>query len=549
MTKIRLLLSVALATVIALTGAIGPTEPLTAVAAPSSSKAALKATVKVDKKAKLTFSSATYSSSKRVAVAKFSTGYKGRPASLQYKDGTKWKVAASGTMDAKGRVTFSVKSLHNLSYRAVADTHKVKKKTIKPSATATVKPTPAAAPAPSVEALKASLKLDKKSTLTFSPVNYGGKHVTVASFSTGYKGRFVTLQYKDGKKWKVAASGTMDAKGRVTFVTTSVKNTTYRAVADTHLAKKKTIKPSASITIKPGSQWTSTFKDDFSGTKLNKAWTTPGAFYTGSRLCSAPDPKMTKVKDGKLVASVRKLDSKVASEKKTIKAVIKAAKTEQQKRKDAALKATKKLKGAEKKTAVAAAQAMQVNGCPHGVYSNAYLDTRESFHQAEGIIATKAKFPKQQAIHGSIWLQSTRPSNASPMGAEIDMIESFGYGKGITNLVHTDGGGTGKINTTGGYVLKNETQNPKWWDKYHVYSVEWTRSEFVFRIDGVETNRIKKNAVKGDQYTVMVTLLSSDWELPLLKKPVTSKKTPGVKKPDLTKAKMYVDWIEVWARS
>ena len=408
----------------------------------------------------------------------------------------------------------------------------------------------AAAPVPSNAALKTSVKVDKKATLTVLPVAYASnKYVAAAKFTTGIQGRPVSLQYKQGKKWVHAGLGKMDSKGRVTFTVKSVKKASYRAVADTYKVKKKTNKPVSTVTVQPGNQWKSTFKDTFSGTKVKKAWTTPGTFYAGSRLCASPDPTMTKVKDGKLVASVRKLDAKVASEKKTIAAVGKAAKVEQQKRKDAALKAANKLKGDAKKKAVAVAKAMKVNGCPYGVYANAYIDTRESFRQAEGLLAARIRFPKEQAIHGSAWLQSIRPGTARPLGAEIDMIESFGYGKGITNLIHVDEEGNGQIDTAGGYILKEKTQNPKWWDKYHVYSVEWTRSEFVFRVDGVETNRLKKNAVKGDEYTLMITLLSSDWELPLLDKPVTSKKTPGVKKPNLAKAKMYVDWIEAWKRA
>lgn len=107
---------------------------------------------------------------------------------------------------------------------------------------------------------------------------------------------------------------------------------------------------------------------------------------------------------------------------------------------------------------------------------------------------------------------------------------------------------SGRLEQVGGYVLKDKTNDPKWWDKYHIYSVEWTHSEFVFRVDGVETSRIAKKAVKGDEYFLVISLLSSDWETRLLTKPATSAKTPGVKKANLRKAKMQVDWIQAWDR-
>ncbi len=409
----------------------------------------------------------------------------------------------------------------------------------------------AAAPtAPSKAALKTTVKVDKKSTLNFLPVNYGSKkRVVVAKFNKGHKGRPVSLQYKSGKNWKHAASGTMSSNGRVTFTVKSVKNATYRAVADTHRVKKKSLTPSSTVTVNPATQWRRTFRDSFSGTKLKDSWTTPDPFYAGGRLCASPDPKMAKVKDGKLVASVRRLNPTNTADKKKIVKVKKAAKAEQKRRKDASLKAAKKVKGTAKKDAVAAAKAMKVDGCPNGVFANAYIDTRASFSQGSGILAARVKFPKAQGMHGAVWMQTMRSAQLKPLGAELDMIESFGYGKGITNIVHLDEKGNGVHQRTGGYIRKDLTSDPTWWDKYHVYSLEWTSSQFIFRVDGVETSRVSKKAVKGDKYAVLISLLSSDWEIPLLTNPIMPKKTPGVKKAKLSKDKMYVDWIEVWKRA
>ena len=105
---------------------VAPGIASTAAAAPSVSKAATKSKVKVDKKATLNLLPVAYGK-KQVATAKFTTGYKGRVVGLQYKDGTKWRQAASATMDSKGRVTFTLKAIkNNKTYRAVADTHKVR---------------------------------------------------------------------------------------------------------------------------------------------------------------------------------------------------------------------------------------------------------------------------------------------------------------------------------------------------------------------------------------------------------------------------------------
>ena len=54
-----------------------------------------------------------------------------------------------------------------------------------------------------------------------------------------------------------------------------------------------------------------------------------------------------------------------------------------------------------------------------------------------------------------------------------------------------------------------------WWSRYHVFSVDWTASGYVFRIDGTITWRSSKAVSKVPQYLIL-SLLSSDWELPQL---------------------------------
>ena len=566
MKRRPLLPAITLAVALTLSLLVAPVATLSASAAPAVSKAALKAKVKADKKATLKF--AAVKNKKHVVTAKFSTGYKNRVVSLQRKDGTKWKKVTSAKMDAKGKVTFTVKQVTKKTiFRAVADTHKVKTKkkgktttkTIKPVATPSVTVKPPAKPLahPTKAALKSAVTLDKKAALNLLPADYGAKKTATAKFGTGYKDRYVSLQRKDGKTWRQVASAKMDAKGAVTFTLKSVtKDAIYRAVADTHEVKTtknkktttKTIAPVTTPSVKAGTQWKRVLRDDFSGASLNKRWSQAqvGAFY-GPRLCSGVDPARTVLKNGNVVSTVRKLDSKKAADKKVIDQVAKAAKAEQQARKDAAIAAAKKLTGSAKTEALKAANAMKVNGCPDGVFHNARIETKGTFHMAEGMVAARVKFPKAQGMHGSVWLQTTRDYYAKPSGAEIDMIESFGYGKGVTNILHVDDKGTGTLSRFGGYVIKDKTKDPKWWDQYHVYSVEWTRSEFVFRIDGIETQRIKKTAVKGDQYFLAISMLASDWETPYLTKP--SGTLPGIKKANLPKATMHVDWVEGWERS
>jgi hypothetical protein len=65
---------------------------------------------------------------------------------------------------------------------------------------------------------------------------------------------------------------------------------------------------------------------------------------------------------------------------------------------------------------------------------------------------------------------------------------------------------------------------------YHVYSVEWTPTAYVFRTDGVVTfQTARPHLWKGPEYPVL-SLLTSDWEVPAY--------TAGTP--------MQVDWVRVW---
>jgi beta-glucanase (GH16 family) len=151
-----------------------------------------------------------------------------------------------------------------------------------------------------------------------------------------------------------------------------------------------------------------------------------------------------------------------------------------------------------------------------------------------GILAARIKFAQGQGMHGSVWLQSDK-------GSEIDMIESFGYGRGLTSVVHVDGQRypTAEDDI---YVNTAAVRDRAWWSRFHVYTAEWTIDEVVFRIDGIETQRIVKTKADTD-YFVVASMLSSDWEQVRFAKPVLD--APGVTpmKPPQT---MSVAWVRVW---
>ena len=126
--------------------------------------------------------------------------------------------------------------------------------------------------------------------------------------------------------------------------------------------------------------------------------------------------------------------------------------------------------------------------------------------------------------------------NETTTGAEIDVVEYFGDGRKDGGLAHflyreSDGQQYGKVVPEATERLKRDDD---WWKSYHVFSVEWTGKHYVFRVDGVETYRTT-GAVSQEEEYLILSLLSSDWELSKLNLETTPKQ-------------MQVDWVRVWKK-
>lgn len=395
-----------------------------------------------------------------------------------------------------------------------------------------VTPVPAAMPASPVVATYGSL--------SFSPVAYATNGAITATFvkSAWVKNRPVTLQSFNGTAWvKVGSTVKMSSTGKAVFVFSKVApdaTLTYRALATSYTykaGKKKKVAPEATTAEKMiPTDWYLAFRDYFSTTgPLDQAtWShaLDGNYGALGRSCSAPNNANVSVVKGRAELKVTRVTG--ATEVAT---VVAAAKAKQKAARDAAIKAAKS------KSALKAAKAMKVDGCPNGVFRNVRESTESAnrFYMKTGILAAQVTFPIGQGMHSGVWLQSNS-------GVELDMIEAFGYRKGITNVVHV--AGRKAMSESSKWVAKSAVKKSSWWTKSHVFSIEWTRSDIVFRMDGAETKRMKKQNLPDADYFIVMSMLTSDWETARIKKPVN-----GGKKTDLSKAVMKVDWVKAWTKA
>ncbi len=323
--------------------------------------------------------------------------------------------------------------------------------------------------------------------------------VFTGTVKPGKPNRPVVLQMKKGG-WKTIAKGKTLAKGRVEIAGKTKKGAKYRLTA-------LPFKGAAAASSKPvtiDKYLTPLFSDEFTGSSLSSNWTQrqQGYFAESLRACSKGDPRATAVTGGTLRLSVLK-DPDRSDKCDALK-----------------------------------------DGKSTGMYAyrlNGHVGTMDAFSFKYGYAAARIKMHKSRGQHSSFWMQPAVPNNtmAAPAtgGAEIDIIEYFGDkhpNGGLTSFTYSYNNGKQIKN---GDWIKGSTRflaNKKdgWSKNYHVFSVEWTPKEYIFRIDGKETWRTKVGVSGVDQYLIL-SLLSSDYALNLGGDKVLPQHN-------------YVDWVRVW---
>ena len=167
--------------------------------------------------------------------------------------------------------------------------------------------------------------------------------------------------------------------------------------------------------------------------------------------------------------------------------------------------------------------------CPDGEWYNANIGTQGKYAFRYGKMAMRAKFQHQRGQHGAFWSQ---PDSRRRGGAEIDVVEYFGDGYpkgGLGHYAYCKGVKRGGIIDSRDLIPPRKT----WSNSFHVFSVRWTPSRYIFQIDGHPVWRLSRCVSRVRQYLIL-SLLTSGWELPQL---------------DASNLNaMKVDWVRVWQR-
>jgi hypothetical protein len=321
--------------------------------------------------------------------------------------------------------------------------------------------------------------------------------VVVATVDPVDEGATATLESEEGGSWKKVATAEQDKDGRVHFVLPS------EAGADARY--RVTSGDTTSATLAGDSWGDPDFDDEFDGKKLSSEWMNRAEGYSPEslRACSSGSGEAIDVSGGTLGVSVM-LDPDRVGDK---------------------------------------CEAKKGNGDPLGKFSyrlNGHIMPNGHYFKY-GVLAARIKFQEKQGQHASLWMQpaiSESTTDSGKGGAEIDVIEYFGDGVkngSLASFIY-------KLTPDGPEKIGGQLPDPdqylagkddSWFDDYHVFSVEWTPQEYIFRIDGQETFRTSEGISNQPEYPIL-SLLSSDYELQHL---------GGDKNLPQT---MHVDWLKFW---
>ncbi len=326
----------------------------------------------------------------------------------------------------------------------------------------------------------------------------------VASVRPVRDGGPVLLQQHTDEGWETVASGEQDHAGIARFASSSLPETSDDVVLRAASVGADGAVEEASSPLRD-TAWDEVFAEDFDGTSLDTStwgYRSVGVYNAADDgLCATSDPRAVSVADGTLRLHVKRDPAR-------------------------------------------AGQTCRTDHGSFGYYLNGRVDTQTGFGFTYGVAAARVRFQRDRGQHGAFWLQRSSgvaaPGDPALGGAEVDVAEFFGEGAkdgGMgTFAYYLDAGGD--LEQIGGVDPRTSeglAYGDTWWDQFHVFSVEWTRQAYVYRVDGREVFRTTRG-ISGVEEHLILSLTSKDFELKRLD-------------PTLLPSTMEVDWVRVWQRA
>jgi beta-glucanase (GH16 family) len=163
------------------------------------------------------------------------------------------------------------------------------------------------------------------------------------------------------------------------------------------------------------------------------------------------------------------------------------------------------------------------------------------FENTFGYYESRIKFPKVSGMWGAFWLMSPTQwilTDGGKIGTEIDIVESIANPENSFNAaLHWDGYGSSHKS-----VGSDEDLIPAginiYDGEFHVFALDWSPSEYIFYVDGVEFWRCDGGAsfrnvgINQNPNYIKLTVEGADWA--------------GSLPADFTEGEMLVDYVRVY---
>lgn len=167
----------------------------------------------------------------------------------------------------------------------------------------------------------------------------------------------------------------------------------------------------------------------------------------------------------------------------------------------------------------------------NGIPISGAIRTLGLFEQAYGYFECRMKMHRTTGFWGAFWMMCgdvSKVDGSAVSGVEIDIIESGERARnGVNHALHWDGYGEHHKSVT--KIITDETQYDGQW---HTYALRWTKSEYIFYIDGRETWRTSEPGICSRAGYLKLSVEFGTWASPIVPEEL----------PDC----ICVDWVRVY---
>ena len=141
---------------------------------------------------------------------------------------------------------------------------------------------------------------------------------------------------------------------------------------------------------------------------------------------------------------------------------------------------------------------------------------RSSYEQCYGYFEVRCILPAAQGLWSAFWMMNDKVEDVDGSGkdgTEVDIFESFYYkdhwwgNDCVVSGIHYDGYGEGhKGDSIGKTFIENDP-----YTQYNTYGLEWTKDEYIFYLNGVETGRLSTGGVsQNPEYLILSCEVSGE---------------------------------------